>query len=344
MIGMRAYLIKRLLLMIPTLLGITLVCFLIMQMVPGGPVEQAVQRMKRAAQGEAGGGGVNLQATMTREELANIKKYYGFDKPVLTRYSLWLGKLLRGDLGSSYTYQKPVLNLVIERLPVSLTFGLSGLFLTYLICIPLGIKKALEHGSQFDNLSSVLIFLGYSIPAFALGLALIVLFGGGSFWRIFPIGGIVSDNFEDLSLLGKVFDYLNHMFLPILCYTIGGFATLTLLMKNSLMDQLGQDYLRTALAKGLTYRQAVFKHALRNALIPIATNIGMIIGVILSGSMLIETIFTIDGIGLLSYQSIVNRDYPVALGLIVISSILMLAGRMISDFCLTLVDPRIKFR
>jgi microcin C transport system permease protein len=340
---MRAYFVKRLLLMIPTLLGITLVCFIVMQMVPGGPVEQAVQRLKHAAPNNIGGG-AGRQTTLTREELENIKKYYGFDKPVLTRYFLWLGKLLRGDLGSSYTYQKPVLQLVVERLPVSLTFGLSGLLLTYLICIPLGIRKALEHGSQFDNISSILIFLGYSIPAFALGLALIVLFGGGSFWNVFPIGGIVSDNFEDLSLMGKLFDYLNHMFLPVLCYTIGGFATLTLLMKNSLLDQLGQDYIRTAMAKGLTFRQAVFKHALRNALIPIATNIGMIIGVILSGSLLIETIFTIDGIGLLSYQSIVNRDYPVALGLIVISSVLMLVGRMISDFCLSLVDPRIKFR
>lgn len=340
---MRAYFIKRLLLMIPTLLGITLVCFIIMQMVPGGPVEQAVQKMKYAAQGESGSGS-NLQASMTREELEYIKKYYGFDKPVLTRYLLWLGKLLRFDLGTSYTYGKPVLSLVVERLPVSLTFGLCGLFFTYLVCIPLGIRKALEHGSQFDNISSILIFLGYSIPAFALGLALIVLFGGGSFWSLFPIGGVVSDNFEELSLAGKVLDYLHHMFLPILCYTIGGFATLTLLMKNSLMDQLNQDYVRTALAKGLTYRQAVFKHALRNALIPIATNIGMIIGVILSGSMLIETIFTIDGIGLLSYQSIVNRDYPVALGLTVISSVLMLAGRIISDLCLVWVDPRIKFR
>jgi microcin C transport system permease protein len=340
---MRSYFLRRFLLMIPTLIGITLVCFIIMQMVPGGPVEQAVQKMKQAARGEAGGG-VNAQATMTREELENIKKYYGFDKPVLTRYLLWLGKLLRGDLGVSYTYQKPVLSLVAERLPVSLTFGLSGLLLTYLICIPLGVRKALEHGSRFDNVSSILIFLGYSIPAFALGIALIVLFGGGSFWNLFPISGIVSDHFEDLSLLGKGIDYLSHMFLPVLCYTIGGFATLTLLMKNSLLDQLGQDYIRTALAKGLPYHQAVFKHALRNALIPVATNIGMIIGVILSGSMLIETIFTIDGIGLLSYQSIVNRDYPVALGLIVISSILMLLGRMLSDFCLVMVDPRIKFR
>jgi microcin C transport system permease protein len=276
--------------------------------------------------------------------LENIKKYYGFDNPVATRYLLWIGKLLRGDLGVSYTYQKPVLELVVERLPVSLTFGLSGLFLTYLVCIPLGIRKALEHNSQFDNLSSIFIFLGYAIPAFALGVALIVLFGGGSFWSLFPISGVVSDNFEELSLLGKVGDYAHHLFLPLLCYTIGGFATLTLLMKNSLLDQLSQDYIRTALAKGVPYRQAVYRHALRNALIPVATNIGMIIGVVLSGSMLIETIFTIDGIGLLSYQSIVNRDYPVALGLIVISSVLMLAGRMISDFCLVLVDPRIKFR
>jgi microcin C transport system permease protein len=177
-----------------------------------------------------------------------------------------------------------------------------------------------------------------------LGLILIVLFGGGSFWDIFPISGVVSDYFEELPLPGKIVDYISHMFLPLLCYTIGGFATLTLLMKNSLMDQLNQDYVRTALAKGLAYHQAVFKHALRNALIPIATNIGMIIGVILSGSMLIETIFTIDGMGLLGYESIVNRDYPVALGLIVISSLLVLLGRIISDFCLAMIDPRIKFK
>ncbi|HEY8464825.1 MAG TPA: ABC transporter permease subunit [Bacillota bacterium] len=340
---MRAYIIKRILLMIPTLFGITLACFLIMQMVPGGPVEQAIQRMKHASQGELGASS-NLQAALTQEELEHIKEYYGFDQPVLIRYLVWLGKLLRLDLGTSYTYEKPVLDLIVARLPVSLTFGLCGLFLTYVVCIPLGIRKALEHGSQFDHISSILIFLGYAIPAFALGIALIVLFGGGSFWNLFPISGAVSDNFEELSLLGKVCDFAYHMFLPLVCYTSGGFATLTLLMKNSLLNQLNQDYVRTALAKGLTYHQAVFKHALRNALIPIVTNIGMIIGVILSGSLLIETIFTIDGIGLLSYQAIVNRDYPVALGLIVISSILMLFGRLLSDLCLAMVDPRIKFQ
>ena len=314
-------------------------------MVPGGPVEQALQRIKQASR-ESGGisGSATTISALTQEEIENIKKYYEFDKPVLTRYFSWLGKLLRLDFGTSYTYQRPVLQVIASRFPVSLTFGLTGMFLTYLVCIPLGIRKALEHTKAFDNWSSILIFMGYSVPSFVLGLILIVLFGGGSFWDVFPISGVVSDYFEELSLLGKIVDYISHMFLPLLCYTIGGFAGLTLLMKNSLMEQLNQDYVRTALAKGLTYHQAVFRHALRNALIPIVTNIGMIIGVILSGSMLIETIFTIDGMGLLGYESIVNRDYPVALGLIVISSLLVLLGRIISDFCLVMVDPRIKFK
>jgi microcin C transport system permease protein len=343
---MRTYFLKRLLLIFPTILGITIACFLIMQMVPGGPVEQALQKMKQASRGEAGAGTSvgRLQANMTQEELENIRKYYGFDKPVLVRYFNWLGKLIRLDLGTSYSYEKPVLNVITSRFPISLTFGLTSLFFTYLVCIPLGIKKALQHNRPFDNWSSILIFLGYSIPSFVLAIVLIVLFGGGSFWNIFPISGVVSDNFEELSLLAKIFDYMTHMFLPIICYMIGSFATLTLLMKNSLMEQLNQDYVRTALAKGLTYQQAVFRHGLRNALIPIATNIGMLIGVILSGSFLIETIFTIDGMGLLGYESIVNRDYPVALGLIVITSLLVLIGRIISDFCLVLVDPRIKFQ
>ncbi len=343
---MRAYFIKRFLLIIPTLLGISIACFIVMQMVPGGPVEQYMQKIKYQSQmGESGaGGGGNFQSSITQEELANIQRYYGFDKPILTRYFIWLGKIVVLDFGDSYTYETPVLDLIVSRIPVSLTFGLISLLVTYLICIPLGIKKALNHGGPFDNWSSFLIFLGYSIPGYALGVLLIVLFGGGSFWNIFPISGMVSDNFEQLSWFAKIYDYGRHMFLPVLCYTIGGFATLTLLMKNSLMEQLNQDYIRTALAKGLSYHQAVFRHGLRNALIPIATNIGMIISVILSGSFLIETVFTIDGMGLLGYQSVLNRDYPVALGIIIISSLLALIGRIISDFCLALVDPRIKFQ
>jgi len=342
---MKSYFLKRILLMIPTLIGITVVCFLIMQMVPGGPVEQAIQKMKLAAQTEGGvADSGTLQTAISKEELENIKRYYGFDQPVMVRYWNWLRKLARLDLGTSYIYEKPVLEVIASRIPISLTFGLTGLFLTYLVCIPLGIQKALRHGEPFDHWSSVLIFLGYSVPAFALAVILIVLFGGGSFLNLFPVAGVISDNFEELSLLGKIIDYLHHMFLPLVCYTIGGFASLTLLMKNSLMEQLNQDYIRTALAKGLSYQQAVFRHGLRNALIPIATNIGMIIGVVLSGALLIETVFTIDGMGLLGYQAIVNRDYPVALGLTVISSVLMLVGRVISDFCLMLVDPRVKLQ
>ncbi|HYH01997.1 MAG TPA: ABC transporter permease subunit [Bacillota bacterium] len=342
---MSAYFIKRLLLIIPTLFGITIACFLVMQMVPGGPVEQAMQRLKHSAQSESGApSSGNMQTMMTQEELQNIKRYYGFDKPVLIRYFSWLQKLLHFDLGTSYNYEKPVVEVIFNRLPISLTFGLVGLFFTYLVCIPLGIKKALSHGQTFDNWSSFWIFLGYSIPGYALGVVLLVLFGGGSFWALFPLSGVISDNFEELTILGQILDFTHHMALPILCYVIGGFATLTLLMKNSLMDQLSQDYVRTALAKGLSYNQAVFRHALRNALIPLATNIGMIISVILSGSMLIETVFTIDGIGLLGYQSIINRDYPVALGLIVISSFLVLIGRILSDLCLVWIDPRIKFQ
>lgn len=341
---MKAYFLKRFLLIFPTLLGITIACFLVMQFVPGGPVEQAIQKVKATAQKSEGGLSGNSTINLTSEEIENIKKYYGFDKPVLVRYWLWLSKLLRLDLGTSYVYGMPVWDIISSRFPVSLTFGLTSLFLTYLLCIPLGIKKALEFGKSFDNWSSVLVFIGYSIPPFVLGVLLLILFGGGTFLNVFPISGMVSDNFEELSLLGKIIDYIHHMFLPILCYTIGGFATLTLLMKNSLLEQLNQDYLRTALAKGLSFRKAVFKHALRNALIPIATNIGMVIGVILSGSMLIETVFTIDGMGLLGYEAIINRDYPVALGIIVISSFLMLVGRILSDICLSWVDPRIKFK
>ena len=292
-----------------------------------GLVEQAT-RMKMAAQRRRAGR--RPPQTLSPAEL-RTSKYYGFDQPVLTRYFRWLKNLFRLDLGTSYTYEKPVLTVIASRIPVSLVFGLTGLFLTYLVCIPLGIKKALKHGEAYDHWTSLLVFLGYSIPAFALGVLLIVFLAGGSFLSLFPTSGFVSDYFEDLTFFGKVLDILHHMFLPLVCYTIGGFATLTLLMKNSLMEELNKDYVRTALAKGLTYRQAVFRHGLRNALIPIATNIGMIIGVILSGSFLIETIFTIDGMGLLGYQSIVNRDYPVALGLLVISSLLMLAGRIISD-------------
>lgn len=339
---MRNYLIKRVLLIFPTLFGITIMCFLIMNAVPGGPVEQAIYKLKQAKLKE--GAGTEAKSQLTKEEIENIKRYYGFDRPVIERYFKWLFNILKGDFGTSYTYEQPVLKIIISRIPISLLFGLSSFLLSYLICIPLGIKKALENNKPFDHYTSFLIFMGYSIPSFVMAIVLIVLFGGGSFLDLFPISGIVSDNFEELSFLGKVLDVIHHMVLPIFCYTIGNFATLTMLMKNSMLEELHKDYIRTALAKGLSFRKAVFRHALRNALIPVATNIGMILTVILSGSVLIETIFTIDGMGLLGYEAIINRDYPVALGLILISSILVLIGRILSDIALVIVDPRIRFK
>ncbi|MGC8771324.1 MAG: ABC transporter permease subunit [Brevinematia bacterium] len=339
---MKSYIIKRLLLIIPTLFGITLVCFIIMNAVPGGPIEQAIYKLKQSQMKE--GAASQPQSQIYSEEIENIKKYYGFDKPLVIRYFDWLFKIMRGDFGYSYIYEKPVLSIIISRIPVSLMFGLTGFLLSYLICIPLGIKKAIENNKPFDHYTSFIIFAGYSIPGFVMAVILIVLFGGGSFLNLFPISGIFSDNFEDLSFFGKVIDIIHHMILPVFCYVIGNFATLTLLMKNSMLEELQKDYIKTALAKGLSFKEAVFKHALRNALIPVATNIGMILTVILSGSVLIETIFTIDGMGLLGYEAIVNRDYPVALGLTFISSLLVLVGRIISDIALVIVDPRIRFR
>ncbi len=340
---MRQYLLKRFFLIFPTLFGITLVCFLIMNFVPGGPVEQAIYKLKQSQMKE-GSGSTQSSTAIYSEEIENIKKYYGFDKPVIIRYFNWLFKIIKGDFGYSYVYEKPVLQIIFSRIPISLLFGLTSFFLSYLICIPLGIKKALENNKAFDHYTSFLIFIGYSIPSFVMAVILIVLFGGGTFLNLFPISGIVSDNFEDLSFFGKVMDVLHHMFLPVLCYMIGNFATLTLLMKNSMLEELQKDYIRTALAKGMSFKSAIFKHALRNALIPVATNIGMILTVILSGSVLIETIFTIDGMGLLGYEAVLNRDYPVALGLTFISSLLVLLGRIISDIALVIVDPRIRFR
>ncbi len=273
-----------------------------------------------------------------------MTRYYGFDKPVYTRYFVWLWKVMHLDLGRSYVYQDPVWDVIRARFPISLFLGLSGFFLSYLVCIPLGVFKAIRHGSRFDLFSSLIVFLGYSIPGWALGTALLVLFGGGSFWSIFPLGGFRPDNWEYLNFFQKITSQIHYMFLPVLCYTIESFATLTILMKNSLMENLGQDYIRTAFAKGLTERRVIFVHALRNSLIPIATGLGSEIGLILAGSFLIEKVFNIDGMGYLGYTSILQRDYPVALGILVIASLLLLVGNILSDMIYVIVDPRIRFK
>ena len=343
---MTGYFIRRFLLIIPTFLGITAAVFLIMHFVPGGPIERQILRYKAAMSegGARGGADIRSSTEIPPEALEEMKKFYGFDKPVHVRYAVWLWNVLHFNLGTSYVYQEPVWDVIRSRFPVSLLFGLTGFVLSYLVCIPLGVWKAIQHGSRFDFLSSVVVFLGYSIPDWALGTALLVLFGGGSFWNVFPLGGFRPDNWDTLNFFHKITEQIYYMVLPVTCYMIGSFATLTILTKNSLMENLGQDYVRTAFAKGLNEQRVIFVHALRNSLIPIVTGLGHVISIVLAGSFLIEKVFNIDGMGYLGYTSILQRDYPVALGILVISSVLLLVGNILSDIIYVVVDPRIRFR
>lgn len=326
--------------MVPTLFGIVLVCFMLVQFVPGGPVEQMISQIQRG-QGDRG---ASTDQRITEEEIQNIKAYFGFDKPIHVRFFSWLGKVLKGDLGESYAYDEPVWDVIISKMPISLFFGITSFLLSYIICIPLGMYKAVHNKSWFDTISSVIIFSGYVIPGYALGVLLIVFLGGGSYLDLFPISGIVSDNFENFSSMGKVFDFLHHMTLPMICYMVGEFAFLTMLMKNSLLEELQKDYMRTALIKGSTFNMAVWKHAFRNSLIPLTTRFGEIFTLMFAGSILIERVFDIDGMGLLSYSSILSRDYNVVMGIILLASIMGLLGRLFSDIMYVVVDPRIKYK
>jgi microcin C transport system permease protein len=337
---MRNYIIRRVLLMIPTLLGITIVCFALTNFIPGGPVEEMISRVRATASEK----GMNASKTITEEEIKNIKVYYGFDKPVHVRYFNWIKNVSKLDLGTSYAYEKPVLNVILSKMPISLFFGITSFFLSYLVCIPLGMLKAIKNNTTFDTISSVIIFIGYVMPGYALGILLITFLAGGSFLDWFPISGIVSDNFESLSLGGRFLDFLHHMVLPLTCYMASEFAFLTLLMKNSLMEEIKKDYMRTAIVKGASFNTAVWKHAFRNSLIPIATHLSDIFTVMFAGALLIEKVFDIDGMGLLVYNSMVSRDYNVVMGIILLSSIMVLLGRLFSDILYVVVDPRIKFQ
>ncbi len=342
---MTAYFIRRFLLIIPTFIGITIMVFTITRFVPGGPIERIIAQA-RQMQALEGGGTVGLSTEeqtqpLSQEQIEELRKYYGFDKPVLVSYFQWLAKVLTGDLGVSTRYYDPVWTMIRERIPISLYFGIISLIMVYGICIPLGIAKAIKHKSSFDNLSSITVFTGYAIPGWVVGVLMLVLFA--SHWEIFPLGGIVSDDFEDFTLIRKLGDIIWHTILPLIAYVIGSFSVMTFLMKNTLMDNLSSDYVRTAIAKGLSFRKAVFRHALRNSLIPIATSFGNNISVILSGSFLIEKVFNINGMGLLGYESVVERDYPVVLGILVISCLLFMIGNILSDICVAIVDPRVKF-
>ena len=342
--ALRSYVIRRLLLILPTLLGITFLVFLLCQFVPGGPIDQMKMRIAGAAAvGEVGAGASRRVSSIDipEEDLASLKKYYGFDQPILVRYGTYLTKLITLDLGDSFRYTMPVEKLIISRFPVSVYFGLIAFLLTYSICIPLGIFKALRHKSRFDNATSVLIFLGYSIPGYALGAVLLALFAVHRDW--FPLGGFESQGFSDMTFFGKVGDRLHHTALPVICYAIHLFAFMTILMKNSLLENMSADYVKTALAKGMTWQRAVFGHALRNSLIPIATSFGNNISLILTGSLLIERVFSIPGMGLLFFEAITARDYPVVMGYIFVSATLMLVGNLLSDLCVAMADPRVRF-
>ena len=428
---MATYFLRRILLMIPTFLGSTVLVFTILQLAPGGPLEQTLLQLQMGGMTGSGEGGVASTdmvggSALPASALKDLKRFYGFDKPIYQRYLVWLGLwpreikhrdftilsgqsqvekrvgkkdgkiwrvdvkdnqdeslmvyekngaqsdiwvatveetkedgtreavifqhefsgILTGNLGRSYTYMKPVTEVMRPRFKISLLYGLTGIFLSYLVCIPLGIRKALNHGSVFDFGSSVIIFIAYSIPGWALGGVLLVLFGGGSFWDVFPLGGFRSpvEIWETMTWYEKIIDQVHHMILPIIAWSIASFATMTVLMKNSLLENLSQDYIRTAFAKGLREKRVVWIHAMRNSVIPIASSIGHIIGVVIAGSYFIERVFNIDGFGKMAFEAVLQRDYPITLGFLVIVVLIRLIGNIISDLALATVDPRIRFK
>ncbi|GHG89066.1 microcin C ABC transporter permease YejB [Pseudodonghicola xiamenensis] len=355
---MGAYILRRLLLVIPTLLGIMIINFTLVQFVPGGPVEQIIAQMEGGGdvfQGFAGGGAdVNTQGAgneryvgargLPPEFIAELEKEFGFDKPPLERFLNMLWNYMRLDFGQSYFRSISVTDLVLEKMPVSISLGLWSTIIAYLVSIPLGIRKAVKDGSRFDTGTSALIIVAYAIPAFLFAILLLVLFAGGSYWQIFPLRGLVSDNWSDFSLLGKIVDYFWHIALPVVSLTISAFATLTLLTKNSFLDEIKKHYVMTARAKGLSESKVLYGHVFRNAmLIVIAGFPAVFIGVFFSGSLIIETIFSLDGLGRLGFEAAVARDYPVIFGTLFIFGLLSLVVGILSDLMYVLVDPRIDF-
>ncbi len=344
-----AYLTRRLLLVIPTFLGITIVCFALTRFLPGGPVEIRMMRMKGLASAGGGAGesaGGASVAQVTEEYKKQLEAQFGFDKPIYRQYWDWLVVNRMGMLLPSYDYpNKTAWELIRSRIPVSLWFGLTSFVLTYLVCVPLGIAKALHHRQMFDAVSSVLVFMAYAIPSFALAMILKMFLCGTveGLWDIFPLGGVSSDFDFEPSFLTGLLDRVWHMALPVACYVAGSFAMLTLLMKNSLLDQISADYVRTVIAKGATRRRAIWCHAFRNALIPIATGLGPMISLLFAGSIIIETIFEIPGMGRLSWDALIGRDYAVFLALLALTASFQLVGNLISDVLYMLIDPRIDF-
>lgn len=353
---MGAYILRRLLLVIPTLLGIMVINFALVQFVPGGPIEQIIAQMEGGGdvfEGFAGGGsevseGANSEYAGARglppEFIEELEREFGFDKPPLERFLDMMWNYIRFDFGESYFRSISVVDLVLEKMPVSITLGLWSTLIAYLVSIPLGIRKAVKDGSKFDTWTSGAIIVGYAIPGFLFAILLIVLFAGGSYFRLFPLRGLTSDNWESLSLIGKVLDYFWHIALPVLASTISAFATLTLLTKNSFLDEIKKQYVMTARAKGLEERRVLYGHVFRNAMLIVISGFpALFIGVFFGGSLIIETLFSLDGLGRLGYEATVARDYPVIFGTLFTFSLIGLVVGIITDLTYVMIDPRIDF-
>ena len=359
---MLSYIARRIALMVPTLFGILLISFVIVQFAPGGPVERVISQLQNPNSGASdrvgggSGGDAGVQAAgdagssyrgaqgLDPAFIKELEKQFGFDKPAHERFGKMLWDYIRFDFGRSYFRDAPVLQLIKEKLPVSISLGLWMTLLSYAISIPLGIRKAVKDGSRFDTWTSAVVIVGYAIPGFLFAILLIVLFAGGSFWQIFPLRGLYSDNFAELSFFGKIADYLWHIALPVTAMALGAFATSTLLTKNSFLDEIRKQYVLTARMKGLSERGVLYGHVFRNAmLIVIAGFPGAFVHALFAGSLLIETIFSLDGLGLLSFEAIVNRDYPVVFANLYIFSLIGLFVHLITDLTYTWVDPRIDF-
>jgi microcin C transport system permease protein len=338
---MLVYLVRRLLAMLPTLFGITLASFVIINLAPGSPVEQRLQAIRMG--GAMGGSGGRGESGVSKEVVEALKRQYGLDKPLHVRYAIWIKNIATLDFGQSFTYEEPVVDVILGKMPVSLSFGIASLFLTYLVSIPIGVAKAIGNGSRFDVVSSFLLFIMLSIVPVMLAVLCIVFLAGGSYLSWFPIGGLTSDAYDSLGLGGKILDRAQHFALPLLCYTVGQFTFLTIMMKNSMLDVIQLDYVRTARAKGLAEKVVYMKHAMRNALIPIVTGLSGILSVFFAGSIILESVFQLDGMGKLSLQAISSRDYNLLMGLIFLESLMFLAGRLAVDFLYVAVDPRIDF-
>ena len=329
--------------MVPTLLGVLTVTFIVIQFVPGGPVEQVLAEA-RASQKGGEGSAYKASRDIDKKQVEELKKLYGFDKPAHIRYFEMLQNFARFDLGRSFMQNKDVWSLIKEKLPVSISLGLWAFLISYLISIPMGVTKAVRDGSTFDTVTTMVVLIGFAIPGFVLGVLLIVLFAGGTFLDWLPLRGLTSDNWAELTWPGRIKDYFWHLALPLTCLTIGSFATITLLTKNTFVEEIRKQYVLVARAKGLSQRRVLYKHIFRNALIPLVTGFpAAFVGAFFAGSVLIETLFSLDGLGLLGYEAVIRRDYPVVLGSLYVFTLIGLVVKLVSDLLYSVVDPRVQF-